>query len=1198
MPPPPRPVAVATPAARSAPPAPVALQEVVLTVSSGGRSFERVNETQVRYVPKSRVNPTGGVIPEAMAAATADALDALETRIGDIDMWVGHRLGWTHRQLADRLTSEQIDAVALGIDAIDRKEGLIVADMTGFGKGRILAAISLAAVRSGMPVDFLTEKENLFSDIWRDVVDIEGADAFGRPFMLNKGARIIDTSDPEGPVLEPAWRVSEVDRVIKNGALPEGSRVMLSTYSQFNRQGTPKAALLAGSAKGGLMVLDEAHNFVGTDSATSRTVGAALQDVSGTIFSSATFARNIGNLNSYGSVFPWLRRMGDLNDLTPAQRRAVAEESVRLASGSGRIIRREHDLSTVTLRVVEDTDRLPRNQALHEALAPILSDMARLGSRVFRHLTELNENNKRLCDALPAAERRARRENWYSANFGSRLNAIVSQFLVAIEVDLCVDQCVEALQAGKKPVVVIESTMESLMRELSRDDGTSDVEDAEATPESDDIGTPEEMDETAAEGVTQAPTFRDALLLMADRLLRVGVKRGGEKQVVMLDDPDMLAMHASIRAAAATFPDLSLSPIDDIRDRIEAVGRDRYAQGLIQEPWIADEISARSMRVVDGRYTTIGSVDRNVIVARFNANAVHALLLTAAGSTGLSIHDGPKFSHHAQRVMIELRAPRDVLRRTQTFGRVLRRGQLTEPEFIALSSGLDAQVYEMAASNRKMAELSASVTGTGRSAMGLDVPDPIDAVGNAVAYDLLMDNQHIADAMGISLRVDREAADKELYFVSKFMRRLWLLQPRACQAMFSALISGREERLASGAGLVHDGHDLPGTWERVRREVLERGDGSDDPLDGPDTYVTTIRQWRDVAPVRWPEAIAMARQGAADRDPALVEALKAAVHAALPRSMESVLPKRRFRTIEQALRDGEDNSVKRMKAKAESVLFLLDRARPGVPARLPADDGELRNCLIVGVKLAQPAMALRPRDYTVSYLAPGDTEVRKISFDAIHRLGSELRFGFEEDAERVSSAFDVAPGGRIAVERKIIDGNGLAAVLAARRLNGGTRSSYVDGDGVRSTAILVPRALERSLPAMPGRARGAAEIAAVLEAGGEVSCAAKGTPERALIRRERNGSVQLALPGSRKDSARFLSPALAELFGDMASLSREGSASFPPSMLPAVVTALQTGGCTFQFNGRYRQAVERISPPLPVPAETVTSTESMRALSR
>ena len=52
-----------------------------------------------------------------------------------------------------------------------RKQGMIIGDQTGIGKGRIAAAMIRYAVNQGHQPIFITEKANLFSDLYRDPHD-------------------------------------------------------------------------------------------------------------------------------------------------------------------------------------------------------------------------------------------------------------------------------------------------------------------------------------------------------------------------------------------------------------------------------------------------------------------------------------------------------------------------------------------------------------------------------------------------------------------------------------------------------------------------------------------------------------------------------------------------------------------------------------------------------------------------------------------------------------------------------------------------------------------------------------------------------------------------------------------------------------------------------------------------------------------
>jgi hypothetical protein len=1190
--------------------------------SANERVFERVNATQVRYQVMSRINPTGAVVPATMAAATRSALEALSERVGDIDAWLAGRLQWSLRDMGAYLTGEQIDGVALAVEAADNREGLIIADQTGFGKGRICAAVARAAVLSGKNVVFMTEKANLFSDFWRDIRDIGSESVFGRPFLLNDGAKLVDTYSADGQVLVPAWKEKDVKRVLQSGQLPEGSRIMFATYSQFNRKGTKKVEFLESVAGSSHVLLDEAHNFVG-DSTTSKTVGAAVANALGTTFSSATYARDVTNLAAYSSVFPWLSRIPALEEMTPAQRRAVAEESVRLATTNGRIIRREHDLTNMVLRMsTADPERLARNVELADSLAPVLSRMAKLARRVDAILYNRNETNKAFVDGLLSAdERKAEREVWITANFGSRLSAVLGQFLVALNVEPCIDMCVKSLLEGQKPVVVIEATMEALMREIDRDAEVAggETEDGDAAQGALDIDLPllptdVVADPEAVEPVAaRPPTFRDALFLLADRLLKVGVRKGAafekipvafrkpadvERDVealenVMLSPEDFerrrlaLELEASIADGSlveaqreifelvADFPDLSLSPIDDIRDGIEAEGRRLHAAGRVRKPWLADEISARSMRVVGGRYATMPAQNRNSIVARFVNGATHALVLTQAASTGLSIHDSEKFADHAKRHMIELSPPRNVLARIQMWGRVWRRGQLTEPVFSVLDTGLPFHSFDLAVRNRKLRELSASVTGTSRATVALDLPDPIDTVGNDVAHDLLQENQSLAEAMAISLSVEREEADKELYFVNKLFRRLPLLQTERQHVVCSSFAAAYHDRLRSGAD-VQSGRELDGEWAPSRREILEPGDGTDDPLTGRDVTVTTIAAERDARPLRTEAVAEMVAEGVSRLKGASPFARHIAqIRKMAPDVLQAALPKK-IRTVRAALGAMEDNPVKQANTRLENMGAVLAEIAPGLAATLPGEDGEPVDGVVLDVRTPPLERANVAREYEIHFAVPGEERPRVTSLDAVVRNNRMRIISDPGIARALMTAFDRAPGGRVTVERKVIDGNGIGAVLASRKIGFGSRVTYRDAGGSARTAVLVPRSKERQL-AGSGCRTNLVEVAIdVLQRGGKVQTDPARPAEGVELRWDvGRGGAHVVIPPSKRAAKQFETPDMLALTGKFEGDWRERSAFVAATRVPQVLGLLRARGHQFHFEARYRgQAVE------------------------
>ena len=1153
------------------------------------RVFEPINANQVSYRSHSQVNPTGAAAPTALAALMDEALEGLSDRVGNIDAWVGDCLGWTQKQLGERLASEQVDAVALGMDSMERGEGgFLVADVTGFGKGRIAAALASRAVLLGRPVIFFTEKANLFSDFYRDIRNIGSSELFRKPFVLNAGARVTDTASSEGRIIFPALKKAEVDRVIREGLGPD-VKLVLTTYSQFNRKGF-KTEFLERAAQGAHFLMDEGHNQAG-DSSTSKNLAPALERAASSTYSTATAGRDVVNLVTYRKVFPWLSGLGDVETLTPSQRRAIAEASVKAAAGMGRLVRREHDLSNMRLNLVEDTRNLERNTVLADRLAPILSRMAKLSNKVYATVERRNEDAKEGLAAMPPGQRKGNSEFWFAPNFGSRLNNLIGQFLVALKVDATVEACVNDIAQGIKPVVVIQSTMESLMRELSKDpegpEGDPDEDNLEDI--ADEAAEEPSAEEAAIMATTRPPTYGEALRVMAGRLLRVSVRRGGpdgEKEVVELDDPAMISQRDEIIALAAEFPELSLSPIDDIRDRVEAEGRRRFERGEIARPWVADEVSARALRVRGGKYVPAEARERNVSVARFQNGETDMLVLTNAASTGLSLHDAPECLQHARRRMYELFAPRNVIQRIQMWGRVFRRGQLTEPEFFMLSSGLDAEVFDLAIQNRKVQGLSASVTGNAASGVVVAARDYEDRMGNDIAYDILMENPHLADSMAISLRVPKEEGDASLYWISKQVRRLWLLQSEERHLVQSTLADAYEERLAAGGRV--EGSALAGIWKCVGRKLLQRGDGSGDPMTGGDVYVSDIETDRMADPIGSEEINWLIAQAKADYVARLRD-----LPGRLLREGDATINAmrgRRWKTVQQALAEKDDNPVKRMHRTVAELRHAVRTLAPGISATLPGEDGDPVHAVVVDVRFPPEGVdPFSPRLWAVSYAVPGEDELRVVTLDVVMR-DPKLRLGDPKEGKEHTETFDEAPRGRVRVRRRILDGSPIAAVMASVRLRAGSRATYEDAYGNIHDAVLLPRSATGRVLGLSGVAATPKAVGAVLAAGGRLIGVPADPATGVELRPYKDGKVLVSVPSGNKYTGLNAHPALVEVVGDWHEYGKTLQSVVSGTALPHLMAAFRQTGVVLHYDAEYRDAalradtdriIEPVCPPRP-----------------
>ena len=1078
-----------------------------------------VNDYQVAYKPASKLGEPIAVIPKFLAEPTARALARFEDIHGPIDEFVAAKLDVTLYELKKMLAPEQIDAVGLGIWATERDRDLIIADQTGLGKGRILACLALAAINAGKNVIFLTEKANLFSDFWRDIADVGAAKKIGKPFILNDDTKIKDVSSVNGEVLFMSMKSSETAKVVRGLALPDGCRLLLATYSQFNKRGSPKAKFLKAVAKDAYGLKDEAHNAAGDDSNTGDMLDEAFEESWGMARSSATFATKALNLLRYKKALPPSLRTKEAAEFLANAGTALSEVLSASLAEDGILVRREQDLSGMDINLVVDEKNVDRNRHYQNRLAPILRKMARLQRNVESLIEVRNE------EAEEAGGKSAK-EKWYTSNFGSRLSIIRRQFLTALSVDQCVERCVELLRQDIKPVIVIESTMESMMRELSGEKSYEDVEDAADVPEN-----------AVPKATDTPPDFPAALSLMLDRIMQMSVKRGkdSEPEKVPVEDPYMVRDAEAIREMLADFPALSLSPIDDIKDRVEAIGRELFEKGEIPKPWNMGEISARSMRVRDGRYETMPKVDRNDTIVSFQNGSLDGVVLTGAASTGLSLHASEKALDQRVRCMIELQIARNVRQRSQFWGRIDRRGQVVKPLFEVLATGLLVQTRILIMENNKIRGMYANVTGNAETgkAMG-DVPDLINSIGNVVAQRILEDQPRLAEAMSIGMRgIDQETADQELYYINKLLGRFDLIDSDEADRVFDLLMKEFADELAAYVARgrsVRGVRELDGTWKEVSRRPYEDGDARDGEVFGRPVDLVVMEGTFEREALSAEKVRGLLR---ASRERLGTESGKAA-GPFFDRQIASIRKRRsqvllaslsgRYISVDMALKDKEHNSVKAAAERIEKLMKFAGMLQPGIRMMVPNEDGESVPGVILDVRPPDDSELHHPGRWTVKFAAPGDAHVREISIATLIRdksyelLPARSGEGMVPDLR----AFDTASRGVVTERREFLAGNPVKAVAIASETSSGSMVTYRRPDGQFDRAVLVSRRGRRALLNRASKTTDVADARAILADGRTLFSDVNNRLAGIIVESQQKGYLlSIPLRGKRYEEAAF-----------------------------------------------------------------------------
>lgn len=356
-------------------------------------------QTLFEYRPMSLAPTVGGFTPVSLYSETTAALNRMKADVGDIDEYVKAKLKYkTLTDLWEAFAAEQVDAIAQQIYTYEKRgNAIVLADMAGMGKGRVCAGISRYAYIAGLIPVFITEKPNLFSDLYRDFNDIGGFPNLDKkitgnlpvPFIVNAGSKenVInhknkrikiakagkeDIFDPRTPselkelglnsnILFTSQKQSIINSFFRKNEFPNNIQICLSTYSQFSGQGADaRSKFFIENADKCFFILDESHNAAG-NSATGRFFQQIAIAANGIMFSSATYAKRVDNLKLYGSRNS-MQQLGSNSYISEVLDKGRDRLNEYVATGlaeAGELVRRERSFAQSIFKTIS----LKKNEA-------------------------------------------------------------------------------------------------------------------------------------------------------------------------------------------------------------------------------------------------------------------------------------------------------------------------------------------------------------------------------------------------------------------------------------------------------------------------------------------------------------------------------------------------------------------------------------------------------------------------------------------------------------------------------------------------------------------------------------------------------------------------------------------------------------------------------------------------------------------
>lgn len=1142
------------------------------------------NSYQSPYVARSRVSEATAMIPRNMATPTRNALASVVEDNGEVDAFVAGELGWTVDEMSRYLSPEQVDAVALAIHAIQKDRGFLEADQTGLGKGRVMAAMARYSALNGTPVIFLTETPTLFTDFWRDVRDIGSEDLF-TPLIVNDGVSIYDPIT--GNKLVASTPKSVMDRALKeDGSVDPVYNLVLGTYSQFNRAPavSAKARWIAELAKGKTLLLDEAHNAAG-ESNTGKNIAFAIDGAANVVYSSATSMKAGKNVMIYSKLFPETVDMGSLPETLATGGEVLQEVLSGMLAEDGAFVRREHDLSNLTFRTVTDTARIERNRQLSDKLAEILEYMNYLAGDINVLVNKRNREIKKMLEKIPEAERKGNRMGAVNVNFGSRLFAIYRQFMMAIKTDLAAERAVQVLEEGKKPVIVLENTMESLLSDIvarSRPD-ILDVADDDGTALAATL-----QGETALDG---GMSFRDVLHRMLDRLTYYNeTGRYGDVARVPVASEGAVETMKMIRSLIDKFPELPVSPLDEIKRRIGEAG------------FVCDELSGRKLEIQERGDSLVAAPMQDrpkpQIVKDFVTGKTDGLMLTRAGSTGISLHAGEKFPDQRQRVMIELQSAADVNVRVQFFGRVNRKGQTSSPEIETLSSGLIGEARPIAMQNAKLRKLSANTTANqDNAALDRTVPDFINEIGDEVAFRYLEANPSIALRLDISLDNEEDSQRESSYFINKLTSRLVMLRVTEQEQIYEALTTEYlrviKELDAKGTNPLKS-REMDVKAREIKRDVYESGNPHSDSAFSRPVYVKTIEYEVLINPIRSDavkQRVEASRKAIINCDinrekrehEAFFKALRDYLQANRPRFLESVCGKD-IPSVEAALAAKSPNAVQKMEHRLDVLTSVLGSLYVGAVAKFTNDEGEVDYGVVTRVSVPDnPKHIHLLGAYELAFAVPGkqslvERTLYSLQDDNAFRIMPKS-IGAESD---IMDRFDKAQAGTFKMRRLILDGNLFKAAQIAATGGIGSSVIYTNEQGNRHRGVLLSRGVDMEyLQNLAVRLESPAMCGSIMKNCPDLLLTTStGKYDRdcdALLSVE-GGVARLQVPGTKTWGGRFFgNEELVKVAGKFSGSRTVMVATFPSEDIENVCAVIYRTGASLYAPSGYREAINELN---------------------
>lgn len=729
---------------------------------------------QTRYEPVATNRSINALVPTNLAKAINTALKQIKSVYGDLVKFIEKMTG--NNRAGEVFSAEQIDALSLYADKLLNGNAMICSDQTGLGKGRVAAgAIQMSRYAGHIPF-FCTEKDTLFSDLYRDMKDTDAGNL--RPFFINEKGEMTYT-DENGNTAVAYKKIgkTERERVIKN--LREGDfsdfvgdnakyDYIVGTYSQFqNDYKTTEAREIAinnliNNNKVDL-ILDEVHNVaakVERDRNGRISVGGKKKKVNGKeveknkgfkrfmvftqnansiMFLSATWAKTMDNMGIYS------RAIGMTVDNIERQLaqggNGMMELLVMRMAIAGKYIRREQSFEGVKYTneiITKDEKDVAEETKQSDQYNKIILSAIEVSQRISKLIKDpefIGEYIKKKYGEIHSFDTGEDDKELDSGDVSpfSQVHNFVNYLLLSLKADRVAEEAIKQIKAGLKPVIALEKTAGRqtdnfvVLNGLSAGDSTRTM--------------------------NMADVFKG---IMIGQLNNIPVKTVTGEKGLKVDVPfeDLPAdIKDSFNAIMSNVDNTNLNeltgcPIDRIRYLVNKAG------------YNIDEVTGRTQLLnhTSDNEATLEKRKRDdkQTITDFNNGKIDCVILNESGSTGISLHAKDTFKDQKQRIMLIAQPFGDINTMMQMLGRIHRVGQVKLPIYKYVMTSLLQELRVANSLQDKLKSLNANTSSNKEGQQKFTDVDINNDYGREAIGKWLSENIDIAIKLGVAINLGNE----------------------------------------------------------------------------------------------------------------------------------------------------------------------------------------------------------------------------------------------------------------------------------------------------------------------------------------------------------------------------------------------------------------------------------------------------------